>query len=603
MSWRTVPRRLRLEDIRITDTTASALAASGRARVTAERTTVARSAANGVYALGQAEVTLREGDLEHCAFTAVHCGDHAKVELRECRIHHTPEHGVRVTEDATLLAEDVRIDEVRLTGILVDRGDAVLRRCRITGALTGIHLETARRPLLEDCSVTGTGRTGIQIGPDTTALLQGCRVSRTGSAGVFLDARSAAHLHQCVAEDTEGTAVVIWTDSRAQLREVTGTRSGKNGCYVGEGAQPLLEDCDFSATEFPAVYVGAKAAPMLRRCLVHDTEEDLFLADDADPRFEDCRVSDVARSTLPTRRPEPETLAHGYRSGHRATTSGDDTDPAGVETVETLDDLLAELSLLVGLERVKSEVASMAKLMRMVTRRQEAGLAPPPLSRHLVFAGNPGTGKTTVARLYGRILAALGLLSRGHLVEADRGSLVGEYVGHTAPKTTAAFRKALGGVLFIDEAYALVPQGQSQDFGHEAVATLVKLMEDHRDEVVVIVAGYPGDMDRFVGSNPGLASRFTRTLAFDDYASEELVRIVRHQARQYEYQLADATADVLLRYFEELGRGEGFGNGRAARQVFQRMTEQHAERVSDMADVHTDDLTLVLPQDVPRVLD
>jgi SpoVK/Ycf46/Vps4 family AAA+-type ATPase len=194
------------------------------------------------------------------------------------------------------------------------------------------------------------------------------------------------------------------------------------------------------------------------------------------------------------------------------------------------------------------------------------------------------------------------MLSRGHLVEADRGDLVGEYVGHTAPKTQAIFRRALGGVLFIDEAYSLVPYGQSSDFGQEAISTLVKLMEDHRDEVVVIAAGYPDDMERFIDSNPGLASRFTRTLTFDDYSSAELVSIAEHLARQYDYQLADETRERLFDYFDAIPRGERFGNGRTARQVFQRMTEQQAQRVAGLAAPRTEDLTMVRPEDLPQAV-
>jgi SpoVK/Ycf46/Vps4 family AAA+-type ATPase len=191
------------------------------------------------------------------------------------------------------------------------------------------------------------------------------------------------------------------------------------------------------------------------------------------------------------------------------------------------------------------------------------------------------------------------MLSRGHLVEVDRGTLVGEYVGHTAPKTTAAFRRAMGGVLFIDEAYALVPQGQGADYGREAIATLVKLMEDHRDDVVIIVAGYPDEMERFIHVNPGLASRFTRTLVFEDYSDEELVRIVEWTARQHEYELAGETRAALLEYFAELVRDDRFGNGRTARQVFQRMTERHARRITDSPASTTEELVALLPEDLP----
>ncbi|MGO4417906.1 AAA family ATPase, partial [Streptomyces sp. MCAF7] len=270
---------------------------------------------------------------------------------------------------------------------------------------------------------------------------------------------------------------------------------------------------------------------------------------------------------------------------------------------ETLEELLGELDRLVGLARVKQDVASLVKLMRTVQRRESAGLAAPPLSRHLVFAGNPGTGKTTVARLYGRILAAVGLLERGHLVEADRSSLVGEYVGHTGPKTQRVFQEAMGGVLFIDEAYSLAPVqgGGGNDFAQEAIATLVKLMEDHRDSVVVIVAGYPNEMEHFIDSNPGLSSRFNRTLMFEDYDTEELLRIVERHATSHQYDLTDAARASLTGYFELLPRDGRFGNGRSARQVFQAMTERQAYRVSEIETPSESELMTLSELDVPEL--
>lgn len=480
----------------------------------------------------------------------------------------------------------------------MEDADAVLRECHISDVQTGAKITTRHRPLLHGCEFAAVSRTGIEVGPGSGVLLHGGHIQGTGSAGIFLDERSESWIEDVEITDTQGSALVVWTGARPLVRHVTVARAGKNGIYAADGGAGVFEDCDISDTGFPALYVGAGATPTLRRCVVRNTKEDLTLAEGAAPVFEECRTSEVVNSTMPQVNGDVK-AALPSSPGSRPTVASRDRSEEE-ESKETLADLLAELDRLVGLDRVKQEVSALAKLMQMVKRREEVGLSPPPLSRHLVFAGNPGTGKTTVARLYGRILVALGLLERGHLVEASRSDLVGEYVGHTAPKTQAAFRRALGGVLFIDEAYALVPYGQSSDFGQEAISTLVKLMEDHRSEVVVIAAGYPGDMERFIDSNPGLASRFTRILTFEDYTAEELVRIVEYQAGQHDYQLADDTREQLLGYFENFPRGERFGNGRTARQVFQRMTEQQAQRVSELAAPRTEDLTVVRLEDLPQ---
>ncbi|WEP00620.2 right-handed parallel beta-helix repeat-containing protein (plasmid) [Streptomyces sp. FXJ1.172] len=592
--------RVELDHPRVVDVSGTGLAVVDNADVQVRGGTIARTGANGVHATGNCTVRLTGCEISTTSYTAVHLGGGARAELRDCTVRDSAQHAVKAESGAEVLAEDTRVERPRMTGVDITDADAVLRRCVISGAGTGIRLETRHRPLLEECEVSGSVKTGIEVAPATGAVVLGGLVDAAGSAGVFLDEGSEAWIEDLRITGAKGSGLVIWTGARPRVRSVTIAGTVKNGVYLNDGAAGLLEDCSISAAGYPALYVGAKAAPVLRRCLVHDTDEDLSQADDAAVRFEGCRSSNVKVATMPVADEAVALPAVGTR-GAAGVPEGKERKQESVGE-EQLPDLLAELARLVGLERVKQEVASLAKVMQLVKRRQEAGLQPPPLSRHLIFAGNPGTGKTTVARLYGRLLAALGLLARGHLVEADRSALVGEYVGHTAPKTTAIFRQALGGVLFIDEAYALVPAGQSNDFGQEAVSTLVKLMEDHRDDVVVIAAGYPDDMERFIDSNPGLASRFTRTLTFDDYASADLVRIVSHQAVQHEYRLHDDTADALLAYFDSLERTERFGNGRTARQVFQQMTEQHAQRVADLDDPSPEDLTLVMPQDLPPVV-
>ncbi|WP_399895251.1 right-handed parallel beta-helix repeat-containing protein [Streptomyces sp. BBFR51] len=604
--------RVEMDRVRVVDVPGTGLAVVEDAELRVHGGTVARTGANGVHATDRCTVQLTECEISTTAYTALHIADNVRAELRSCTVRDSAQHAVRVEGAADLTAEDTRIERARMTGVDVKDADAVLRGLVVADTATGIRLDSRHRPLLADCEVLRPARTGVEIAAGTSALLVGGRIEGSGSAGVFLDERSEAWIEDLTILDAQGSGLVIWAGARPRVRSVTIAGTTKNGVYAGDGSEGLLEDCTISATGYPAVYVGSKAAPILRRCLVRDTDEGLSQADDAVARFEQCRTSGVTASTLPTadeddgtgpaRAADTEGRTAGVPATGPGTASGTALAVREGTGEDRLPELLAELGDLVGLESVKREVESMAKLMQLVKRRQEAGLQPPPLSRHLVFAGNPGTGKTTVARLYGRLLAALGLLTDGHLVEADRGALVGEYVGHTAPRTTAVFKRALGGVLFIDEAYSLVPAGQSTDFGQEAISTLVKLMEDHRDDVVVIAAGYPEDMERLIDSNPGLASRFTRTLRFDDYSSRDLVRIVEHQAARHEYRIGDDTATALLDHFGSIARTERFGNGRTARQVFQQMTEQHAMRVADLSDPDVDDLTVLLPADVPAAV-
>lgn len=259
-----------------------------------------------------------------------------------------------------------------------------------------------------------------------------------------------------------------------------------------------------------------------------------------------------------------------------------------------------ELAGLIGLQTVKTEVSKLSNYVKMQQLRKQKGMMSVPVTYHCVFTGNPGTGKTTVARILAGIYRDMGVLRKGHLVETDRSGLVAEYVGQTAVKTNKLIDSALDGVLFIDEAYTLVQGGSGDSYGPEAVATLLKRMEDDRNRLVVILAGYSGPMKQFIDSNPGLRSRFNRFIHFDDYSSEELMAIFRLNASKYDYLLDHKAEERLRELFAEAVavKDEHFGNARFVRNIFEKVMENQASRLASSTDITEDKLRTILSEDI-----
>ncbi|MFH9086634.1 right-handed parallel beta-helix repeat-containing protein [Streptomyces sp. NPDC017673] len=561
---------LTLADCHLHDIPENAVDLRSRSVLTLTRTTVRRFGRNGLSVwdpgtrvdANQCEIFDSTGD-----YPAVWVSDGATAVLESCRVHDVPDALFVLDRGSRADVVDSDLSQVRNTAVSVSDGaTAQLDDCRIRDAATGAWFrDHGSGGTLNNCGLDGT-QTGVIVTKGADPTIERCTVDSPSEAGFYVSAGGRGSFLNCRVTGSGGYGFHVIDGCRTTLRRCRTERCARGGyefADAGPGTGPVVEDCTSDES-------GGVRAPAVREAAVETATQSAGLL--------------------------------GALPGQRAAEQASPVSLAEPEKPQrTSKDVLGELDALVGLESVKREVRALTDMIEVGRRRQRAGLKAASVKRHLVFTGSPGTGKTTVARLYGEILASLDVLEKGHLVEVSRVDLVGEHIGSTAIRTQEAFERARGGVLFIDEAYALSPEDAGRDFGKEAIDTLVKLMEDHRDAVVVIVAGYTAEMERFLSVNPGVASRFSRTITFGDYGPEELLRIVEQQADEHEYRLAPGASEALLKYFTAIPKGPAFGNGRTARQTFEAMVERHASRVAQLPDPTTDDLTLLYAEDLPEL--
>ena len=612
---------------RIHDTANSAVHLTSKARGAFEDCEIADSASHGIVLTGGADPTVLRCRVIRAGGNGIHVAERSRGTFEDCEVTRSEQTAVWVTGESNPTLTSCRIqDSAALAVVVREQSAGTYTRLQVLGAEQhGIGISTGANPLFRKATLSDCKGHGILVTENGRGRVEECSIQQTGHAGLAVSSGGNPYVSGTKLLDSADAGVLVGARGRAVLRDCEVSGAAAQGIAVeGDGelsvSRSRVHHCRGGGIRFAEQSTGSAGA-----CEVYANDADGFLIDSTgEVAVRDCESWDNAgaglRRTVPDTRFTVENLGSRGNgapdTGSAATASLATAAPRAAATAapaaapvpqaealpgqDALAAALAELHSLVGLSAVKQEVTNLVNLNRMAARRREAGLPAPPMSRHLVFAGPPGTGKTTVARLYAQILAALGTLRRGHLVEVARLDLVAQIVGGTAIKTAERFEEARGGVLFIDEAYTLVAGegGTGPDFGREAIDTLVKLMEDHRDDVVVVVAGYEEEMRRFLASNPGLSSRFTRTVGFENYASPELVTIIEHMCEQHRYELGDGTRAALTQYFELIPRDRDFGNGRTARKVFEETVERQAQRLAVLPGATADDLTVLLPDDV-----
>jgi F-box protein 11 len=576
---------------------------------------ISNSKSSGIWVGTKSRGLIENCDIASNKNTNVVIANEADPVIRGCNVFSSSNSGIWVTKHARGTIEDCKVyynDAYNME--IDDEANPLLRRCEFFKSdEAGIWVSENGRGIFEDCEIFESKHANIEIDTGADPIFRNCKISFSDQSGISISEKGKGNFENCEIYSNAYSNVNVEKDSDPEFLDCKIYKSERYGILVSENGLGTMENCEIYSNTFANIKIDQESDPVIRGCKIYDSKDTgLLVIDRGRGTIEDCEIYQNSNEDILVSEDSKLKILDSSKMPEEEKEKETNHETPSSDPSETTEEVLKELYSLIGMENIKQEIQKTIEYIQFNKELANFGVETEQVeitASHTVLFGNPGTGKTTVAQILGKLYKAMGLLPSGHVVQVNREKLVGEYIGHTAPKTRKKIDEAIGGVLFIDEAYALTNKGSESDFGPEAIEVLLEEMENRRGEFVVIVAGYENEMMNFLAANPGLQSRFTQYFHLQDYTPDELLAIARKMVLDKKRKLSSDAEELLYKQFTALWRRRDkfFSNARTVRNYVDSMMVAQAQRCmrvskeqwtkAFLVTLTVEDVEAVLPKD------